>query len=152
METSGLETKDRRARIGFGAANVAVGLFVAVGVFRLLPTRWWPVDLGGAVIALLLGASGVALLRSHPAAERLTRVAAGVVLALGLLAFAAIAITASWISGVYAQVGATGAIIFALVAALVLPYLVVFPAVELAWIGPRPKTERKAPERKVNEE
>jgi hypothetical protein len=138
------EGRDQRARIGFGAANLAIGAFVALGVFRLLPTRWWPVDFASAAIALLLGASGVALLRNAAIAERLTRIASAVVLALGLVLFAATAITASWISGVYQQVGSTGAIIFGLVAALLLPYLVVFPAVELAWIGPRPKS--KAPE------
>jgi hypothetical protein len=130
---------DRRARIGFGIANVAVAVFVAAGVFRLLPTRWWVVDAGAVVVALLLGASGVALLARHPLAERLTRIAAAIVLALGIALFSAIALTASWISGVYSQVGTSGAIIFGLVAALVLPYVVVLPAVELAWIGPRPR-------------
>jgi hypothetical protein len=130
---------NRRARLGFGSANLAIGVFVALGVFRLLPTRWWPVDLAASAIALLLGASGVALIRNAAVAERLTRVASAVVLALGLLLFGATAITASWISGVYQQVGSTGAIIFGLVAALLLPYLVVFPAVELLWIGPRAK-------------
>jgi hypothetical protein len=135
----GIESKDRRVRIGFGIANVAVALFVLGGVFRLLPTRWWLVDGGAIIIALLLGGSGVSLLRSAPVAERLTRIAAAIVLVLGLALFSAIALTASWISGVYSQVGTSGAVIFGLVAALVLPYLVVFPAVELAWIGPRPR-------------
>jgi hypothetical protein len=132
-----IESRDKRARIGFGIANVGVALFVAFGVYRFLPTRWWVVDLGAAVIALLLGGSGVALLRRSPWAERLTRVAAAVVLVLGLALFTAIVTTAGWIGGVYGQVGASGAIIFGLVAALVLPYVVVLPAVELAWIGPR---------------
>lgn len=140
-------TLERRARIGFGIANVCVALFLAFGVFRLLPTRWWLVDLGAVIMILLLGGSGVALLRRHPLRERLTRIAAAVVLVLGLALFAAIAITASWISGVYQQVGASGAIVFGLVAALVLPYVVVLPAVELAWVGPRapkpPQPERE---------
>jgi hypothetical protein len=131
-----------KAKVGFGIANIAVAVFVAVGVFRLLPTRWWVVDAGAVIVALLLGASGGALLADAPIAERLTRAAAMVVLVLGLALFAAISLTASWISGVYGQVGAGGAIIFGLVAALVLPYVVVLPAVELVWVGPR---ERKAP-------
>jgi hypothetical protein len=126
-----------KARIGFGAANIALALFTAYGVFRLLPTRWWLVD-GGAVIVVALGlSSGVALLRSSPHAERLTRVAAAVLLAIGLVLFAALVGTAAYLSSVYAQVGTTGAIIFGLVAALVLPYLVVLPAAELAWLGPK---------------
>ena len=133
----GIEARDRRARIGFGIANLAVGAFVVGGVFRCLPTRWWVVDTGAIVVGLLLGSSGVALLARARVAEALTRVASGVVLAIGLVLVAAIVTTAGWIGGVYGQVGASGAIIFGLVAALVVPYVVVLPAVELAWIGPR---------------
>jgi len=141
----------RRARIGFGIANLCVALFIAFGVFRLLPTRWWVVDGGALVMILLLGASGVTLLRKHPLRERITRVAAAVVLVLGFALFAAIAITASWISGVYQQVGASGAVVFGLVAALVLPYVVVLPAVELAWVGPRGARQAPTPTPEANE-
>ncbi len=133
----GIESKDRRARIGFGIANLVVAAAVLAGVFRLLPTRWWVVDLGAVVISLLLASSGIALLRKLAIAETLTRIASAIVLALGLALVTAIFATAGWISGVYGQVGAGGAVIFGLVGALVLPYVVVFPAVELAWIGPR---------------
>lgn len=135
-----IRTRDPRARIGFGAANLAVAIFVTVSVFRFLPTRWWVVDIAAAIVAALLASSGVALLAKASIAERLTRWAAGVVLVIGLVLFTAIVVTAGWISGVYGQVGASGAIIFGLVSALVLPYVVVLPAVELAWIGPRSPT------------
>jgi len=151
----GIEARDRRARIGFGVANVAVSVFVVAGVFRFLPTRWWVVDGGAVVVGLLLGASGVALLAKAPIAERLTRIASGLVLVIGLALFTAIVTTAGWIAGVYGQVGASGAIIFGLVAALVLPYVVVLPAVELAWIGPRSRTPElrtsKAPAARAKE-
>ncbi|MBX3225533.1 MAG: hypothetical protein KF795_33820 [Labilithrix sp.] len=140
-----IETKDRRARIGFGIANLAVAAFVVVGVFRFLPTRWWVVDTGAVVVGLLLGSSGVALLAKASIAEPLTRAASAAVLAIGLALFAALVTTAGWIGGVYGQVGANGAIIFGLVAALVLPYVVVLPAVELAWIGPRGTPARATP-------
>jgi len=132
-----IEKRDRRARIGFGVVNVLVALAVLGGVFRLLPTRWWVVDGGALIVAALFLASGVTLLRSMPIAERLTRIAAGIVLALGMALVTAIFGTAGWISGVYGQVGAGGAIVFGLVGALVLPYVVVLPAAELAWLGPR---------------
>src|SRR5688572_6542608 len=128
---------DKRARIGFGIANVVIGLAVAICVWRLLPTRWWVVDGGAAIISLLLVGSGGALLRNAPIAERLTRLAAFVVFALGLTVFAALVLTASWIHGVYGPVGKGGAIIFALVALMVLPYVVVLPLVELLWLGRR---------------
>lgn len=139
----GIEARDRRARIGFGIANVAVAVFVVAGVFRFLPTRWWVVDTGAAIVGLLLGASGVALLAKASVAEKLTRIASGLVLVIGLALVTALVSTAGWIAGVYGQVGASGAIIFGLVGALVLPYVVVLPAVELAWIGPRAKPMRE---------
>jgi hypothetical protein len=106
-------------------------------VFSGLPTRWWVVDSGGAVIVALMAASGVLLLANHRLAEPVTRVAAALVLALGLVLFAVLALTASWLHGVYGPVGKGGSAIFVLIALLVLPYIVVLPAVLLAWVGPR---------------
>jgi hypothetical protein len=40
---------------------------------------------------------------------------------------------------VYGPVGKGGAALFALVCALALPYVVVLPAAELLWLGPRAK-------------
>jgi hypothetical protein len=124
-------------RIAFGIANVLVAAVVAWGVFCGLPTRWWPVDIGAAVVTALMGASGLALLANHRLAAPISRVASVVVLALGLALFAALSLTASWLHGVYGPVGKGGAAIFALVALLVLPYVVLLPAALLAWVGPR---------------
>ena len=87
----------------------------------------------------MVATSGFALLVDHPRAESITRAASFVVLALGLALFATLAITASWLYGVYGPVGKGGAALFILVAFLVLPYLVMLPATLLAWIGPRKK-------------
>ena len=127
----------KRTRIGFGAMNAIVAGIVAFGVFRGLPTRWWVVDGGATVVFALMALSSVALLVNHRQAVAITRVAAAVVFVLGLALFATLALTASWLYGVYGPVGKGGAALFILVAFLVLPYLVVFPAVLLAWVGPR---------------
>ncbi|MBS2019593.1 MAG: hypothetical protein JST00_42420 [Deltaproteobacteria bacterium] len=127
----------KAARLGFGIANLLVSALVAWGVFRGLPTRWWLVDGGAVIVVALLGSSGAALVSDHRLKETLTRLASAVSLVIGLALFATLAITASWLSGVYGPIGRGGAAVFMLVAALVLPYLVVLPAVELAWVGPR---------------
>lgn len=132
-----MRTPSRRARLAFGIANLLVSALVAWGVFRGLPTRWWLVDGGALVVVALLGSSGAALVTDHRLKETLTRIASAVVLVLGLALFATLTLTASWLAGVYGPIGKGGAAIFVLVSALVLPYLVVFPAVELAWVGPR---------------
>ena len=129
------------ARLGFGALNLAVAALVAWGVFRGLPTRWWVVDGGAVIVCALMAGSGVALLADHRSKELVTRVAGFGVLALGLAVFAALALTASWLYGVYGPVGKGGAALFALVALLVFPYVIVLPAVLLAWVGPRARRE-----------
>jgi hypothetical protein len=123
--------------LGFAVANLGVAGFLLVGIFRFLPTRWWVVDGGGVVAAAVLGGSGIALLARAKIAERLTRIAASFVLVMGLALVTALVATAGWLSGVYGQVGTTGAIIFGLVVALLVPYVVVLPIAELAWLRVR---------------
>ena len=134
----------KRARIAFGATNAVVAALVAWSVFRGLPTRWWVVDDGAFVIVVLMAASSVALLTNHRLAEPITRAAAAVTLLLGLAVFATLALTASWLYGVYGPVGKGGSALFALVALMVFPYLVVLPAALLAWVGARPRRAQKA--------
>jgi hypothetical protein len=122
-------------RIGFGVANLFVALLAFGGVFRGLPSRWLPVDLAGVVVAALMAASGLPLLLNRRGAFRLARMASIVVLAIGMILFAALVLTGSWLAGVYGPIGRGGAAIFALVAAMVLPYTIVLPAAELLWLG-----------------
>ena len=123
-------------RIFFGVIDLAAALLVAFGVFVALPARWWPVDAGAVVIALLLAAAGIALVTRQSWAARVVRVASLVVLGLGLLLIGLLAASVSYLSGVYGSAGRGGAIILVLLAALVLPYLVILPAAQLLWIGP----------------
>lgn len=125
----------RGQRIFFGLANAFTAVLVLEGVWKGLPTRWLPVDAGAIVVAAVLGASSLALVAHARYAETLARIAAWITLAIGLAAFAALALTASWLAGVYGPIGKGGAALFALVAALVLPYAIVLPAAELVWLG-----------------
>jgi hypothetical protein len=126
----------RRAAIVFGLGNLVTAALLVLGVFVALPARWWPVDTAAAGLTGLELASGVALLAGARSARRLAAVAAGVALALGLGVVTTLALTASWLSGVYGPVGRGGALILVLVSALALPYFVVWPAIQLVWMGP----------------
>jgi hypothetical protein len=126
----------RRASLVFGVANLLTAAVVALGVFAGLPSRWAPVDLAALVLTALELASAAGLLLRAPWAARVSRVACASALALGLLAVTLLAVTASWLSGIYGPVGRGGAIVLALVAALALPYLVVLPVVQLVWLRP----------------
>jgi hypothetical protein len=124
----------RRAAIAFGVGNLVTAALLVLGVFIALPARWWPVDTGAAVLTGLELVSGVALLANTRLARRLAMVAAAVALALGMAVVTTLALTASWLAGVYGPVGRGGALILVLVSALALPYFVVWPAIQLAWM------------------
>jgi hypothetical protein len=124
------------ARI-FGALDLVAAIVVALGVFAGLPARWWVVDVPSAAVIALLGAAGVGLVGRLPWGEKVARIASMVTLALGLALVTALAISASYLSGIYGPVGRGGALILVLVAALAVPYLIAFPASQLLWLGPR---------------
>lgn len=144
----------RRAAFVFGISDFVTAALVVFGVFAALPARWVPVDSVAALLAALKAASSATLLAaakkaarsgapisgtsaSDRWARRLVRAAASFALAVGLALVSALALTASWLSGVYGPVGRGGAVVLVLVAALALPYLVVLPAVQLCWFAPK---------------
>ena len=114
-----------------GAIDLATALLLLGGVWGVLPARWWPVDVGASVLGALLLASGAGLLAGAPWARRVGLVAGAAALVLGLALVTTLALTASYLAGLYGPVGRGGAVILALVAALALPYLVIFPAAQL---------------------
>jgi hypothetical protein len=124
----------RRAALVFGMADLVTAALVAFGVFIGLPSRWAPVDIAAAALTVLDLASGAGLLAAASWAPRIARAASALSLALGLGLVSVLAVTASWLRGVYGPVGLGGAVVFALVAALALPYLVVLPVVRLVWL------------------
>jgi hypothetical protein len=127
----------RRASRVFGIADLVTAAGVGLGVFAGLPARWWPVDVVAGTLVALEVAAGMGLLIQARWAERVARGASAAALAVGLVTVTVLALTASWLSGVYGPVGAGGAVVLTLVAALALPYLVVLPVVTLFWLGPR---------------
>jgi hypothetical protein len=119
-----------------GAVDLFTAALVVFGVFGGLPARWWPVDTAAAALAAIEVASAVALFARLPWAARIAQVAGAVALALGLLAVSLLAVTASWLSGVYGPVGRGGAIVLLLIAVLLVPYLIALPIVQLLWLRP----------------
>jgi hypothetical protein len=123
----------RRAAVVFGLADLATAALVLFGVFVALPARYWPVDVVAGSLAACDLASAVGLLAGAAWGPRVASASAVAALAVGLGLVSALALTASWLSGVYGAVGLGGAVILVLVAALALPYLVVLPAAKLVW-------------------
>jgi hypothetical protein len=132
----------RRAAVAIGTANLFTAALVAIGVFVGLPTRWWPVDAAGGLVTAVDVVAGVGLLAGARWAERVALLASVVMLGLGLTLVTILALTASWLSGVYGPVGLGGALVLGSVAALALPYLVVLPLVQLVWIRAKAQVKR----------
>jgi hypothetical protein len=133
------------APIGFGMSNLVSAGLVALGVFGGLPTRSWVIDLPAVVVIGLLGTAGGGLLARRGWAVAVARLASAVTLVLGLALVGLLAVTVSYLRGIYGPVGRGGALIVTLVAALALPYLVVLPAGQLVWLGPPGRTAANAP-------
>jgi hypothetical protein len=131
----------RRVFAGFDLASAAL---LGIGVAGL-PARWWPIDATTALVVALLGASGVSLLLQKAWSTRVARIAAQVALAYGLVLMTMLLVTASYLAGIYGAVGKGGALIMLLVLAMVLPYLVLFPAAQLLWLGPAPSPADPTP-------
>lgn len=137
--------------MGFAVADLLSAVVLYLGVFEGLPARFWLVDGAGAIVIALFATAGGGLLAESRWAPKVARVASFVSLALGLLLVSTLALTASFLSGIYGPIGRGGALILTLTAALALPYLVVLPAAELVWLGPwrskRPQKAEPTPER-----
>jgi hypothetical protein len=135
-----VEQKDQKMTkaegVAFGVADLLTAVLVMVGVFMGLPARWAPVDVPAIVLIAFKLVSGVSLIVRSRWAPRMATVGAALALALGLALVTGLALTASWLSGVYGSVGQGGALLLTLVAALALPYLVVLPVVQLVWLRP----------------
>jgi hypothetical protein len=103
------------------------------------PARWWPIDALGTLLAILFLGASVGLFRGEPWARRAAIAAAGVALATGVVLVTTLALTASYVAGLYGPVGQGGALILSAVAALLLPYLVILPSAQL-WVLAAPRT------------
>lgn len=124
-------------RTVMGAIDLALGLLFLLGVWTLLPVRWWPVDAGASLIGAGFVASGALLLRAHPLAERVARVVAGTTLAIGLALLIGLSYTVGNLYGLYGPVGQGGAVLLFVVSLLLVPYLVIFPAAQVYFLLPR---------------
>lgn len=121
------------ARASFGVTNALVALLTLIGVFAGLPTRWPWVDVPAVLLSLVLFAAAAACFVWRVWSPRVVAVAAGVVLVLGLLVVALLSLAASFLAGVIGAVGSGGMTLFLMVLALVFPYLVAYPALQLVW-------------------
>jgi hypothetical protein len=118
----------------FAAGNALLAAALLGGVFGALPVRYWAVDLPSVLMAALLLISAYGLVRRSAWEMRALRVSASCELVLGLAAVAALVLGVSYLGGVHGDVGRSGMVIAIVGSALLFPYLVVYPSLQLVWI------------------
>ncbi|MGD8858741.1 MAG: hypothetical protein PVI30_01945 [Myxococcales bacterium] len=112
-------------------SQLGLAALITLGVWAALPARWLPVDVLGSALAALQAAAAVGLMGGQRWARRLSRVAAWTTLGLGATVVTALSLVVSHLAGLYGPVGAGGALLMGAMAALVLPYLVGVPFLQL---------------------
>jgi hypothetical protein len=125
---------ESRVRIVFAVLNVLVAAILLVGVFGLIRPRFWAIDLPAALLAAVELVSAVALFLRMPWALRALGVAAWVTFAGGLLLVGLIVLTMVFLRSVHGEDGLVAAAVSGLILALIVPYTLVLPAVQLLWL------------------
>jgi hypothetical protein len=118
----------------FAIGNALLAVVMLAGVFGGLGTRWWVVDVPSVGVAGLLLLSSFGLARATRWAATALRACALVELCVGLLAIAALGVSAAYFGGVHGELGRSGLMTFILGMTLLLPYLIVYPSVQLLWL------------------
>lgn len=118
----------------FAIGNALLAALVLWATFSGLTARDFWVDVPAVLLALMLLASSLGLLGNAPWALRLLRACASIELLIGLCAVAGLALSISYLSGTHSDLGRNGALTMTLVLALLLPYLVVYPVLQLIWV------------------
>ena len=85
----------------------------------------------------MLAVAGAGLLLNREWAKGAARVASFAVLVIAAVLIFALATGIAYLRAINGPVGKGGTVIFTLVLALVVPYLVVLPATQLLWLGAR---------------
>jgi hypothetical protein len=125
---------DSRVRVAFGVLNVVSAAVLLVGVFVVAEPRFWALDVPALLMALVELASAVALLARLPWALGVLSVAAWVSFVLGLALVFLIVISMVFLRAIHGDSGVAALAVSGLVVALLVPYVVLLPALELLWL------------------
>jgi len=121
-------------RITFAVLNAVSASVLLLAVFALITPRFWVLDVPAALIALVELVSAAALLARSPWALRALSVAAWVTFALGLTLVSLVVITIAFLRGIHTEYSLAGLTLTALAVALLVPYTVLLPVVQLLWL------------------
>ena len=118
------------------STHLLLAVLMLFGIWVTLPARWLPVDVIGSALAAFGLVSVVGLVLGKRWGSALARVTSWALLSAGCVTVSALALTVAHLSGLYGPVGAGGGLLMGTMAALVLPYLVGIPVLQLVWLRP----------------
>jgi len=121
-------------RIAFGVWNAVAAAVLLCGVLLVVQPRFWALDVPLTLIALVQGASAVGLLANRAWAERALRLAAWTAFVLGLLVLSAIVLSMVFLRAIHGDYGVAALAVSGLIIALLVPYVLVLPVLELLWL------------------
>jgi len=114
------------------ASQLLLAVLLVAGVWIGLPSRWLWVDLPLSALALACLVIGGGMLAAKTWALRAVRVLLWVELTVGTLIVSLLGLSIGQLAGSYGPVGSGGAVLMATIALLIVPYLVILPALLLA--------------------
>jgi hypothetical protein len=117
--------------------QLGLGLLLLGGVWIALPARWPVIDYPGTALGISALTVGAGLLARAAWATKLAHVVLWLELVLGTLTVSLLAIAAAQLAGSYGPIGGGGALLLSIVALLVVPYLVILPALQLGALRAR---------------
>ncbi len=134
---------EARVRLIFAVLNALVAVILLVGVFGLIQPRFWVLDVPAGLLSAVELVSAVALFARLPWALRALSVAAWVTFSIGLLLVGLIVLTMVFLRSVHGEDGFVATAVSGLVVALLVPYTLLLPTVQLLWLK-RPLGESKS--------
>jgi hypothetical protein len=121
-------------RAVFILLNALVALLLAFAVFRGLPVRNATVDGFAGVLICGFAIASIGLALKTPWSLRAALFVSYAALVLGTVTMVLVMFSMSWLAGVTGALGLGGVVLAALILALLFPYLIVFPLLQIAWI------------------
>jgi hypothetical protein len=121
-------------RTVFIVLNATLSALLTLGVFRGLPVRNGIVDGFAGLLICGFATTSLSLALKTPWSLRVARFVSYAALVLGTVTMVLLMFSMSWLAGVTGSVGLGGVVLAALILALLFPYLIVFPLLQLAWI------------------
>jgi hypothetical protein len=127
-------TPDARVRVTFGVLCALVAAIWLIGVFGLVRPRFWLLDVPAALLAIANASSAVGLLARRSWGLRALSLTAWVSFVGGLLIVSLVVLTMVFLRGIHGEDGVAAVGLAALIVALLVPYTLALPALQLLWL------------------